>query len=195
MNTKTIIENATRLACYGDNTKFVVRGANGLVTVAQSANLKALNESDIVSLDLNSELALLVLPVFNLRPDAGAVVVAEPKYLLGLANQSVTIPPILDDFAQIVGPTLRTAKNAQSVSKAIKKRNGCMVNGIGVIVLGRTLDEAATALLVAEKTAKTYVLAKPLGGAKPIPMWEAKLMNYIYTKKYSKKDQDIKMSD
>jgi len=193
---KSIIENAARLTNYGE-VKVAVKNAKGYLTLADNAKLDSLQEGDIINFDIaaEGEFATFANAVFNAKPDAGAVVFAAPKYLLELANKGVTIPPILDDFAQIVGATLKVAKNTQSISKAIKGRNGCMISGKGVAISGRTLDEAATALLVAEKAAKTYVLAVPLGGAKPVPMWEAKLMNYIYAKKYSKKDQDIKMSE
>jgi ribulose-5-phosphate 4-epimerase/fuculose-1-phosphate aldolase len=81
---------------------------------------------------------------------------------------------------------MKTAEPSK-ISSALRNRNGCLIKNAGALVLGRTLDEAATALLVAEKTAKTYVLAQYIGTPAPISFAETKLMNFVYKVKYSKK--------
>jgi L-fuculose-phosphate aldolase len=81
---------------------------------------------------------------------------------------------------------MKTAELSK-IPSALRGKNGCLIANSGALVVGRTLDEAATALLVAEKTAKTYVLAQYIGTPAPISLLETKLMNFIYTVKYSKK--------
>ncbi|MDR1939702.1 MAG: class II aldolase/adducin family protein [Clostridiales bacterium] len=134
----------------------------------------------------DKELRAVCFAIFAKKPDAAAIISASTPYLLNLSRINAKIPPILDDFAQIIGINMKTADGASAVPAALKGRNACMLKDKGAIIVGRTLDEAVTALLVAEKTAKTYALASALGKPAPISTWEAALMNFVYKKKYSK---------
>lgn len=119
--------------------------------------------------------------------DAGAIVHAYPGYVSAVAEAGVSIPAVLDDMAQIVGPTCRTCKGgAKAVAKELKKRNSCLIKGDGAVTTGRTLDEAFTCMLVLQKAAICYVGASVLGGNKIINGFEARLMRFVYKKKYSK---------
>jgi L-fuculose-phosphate aldolase len=159
----------------------------GFLMTAPTADFSALSEKDIspVSLDGNEKLQIFE-SVFSSKKKANAAIIASPPYLTRLSELSSTVPPILDDFAQIIGPGMKTAEPSK-ISSALRSRNGCLIANFGALVLGRTLDEAATALLVAEKTAKTFVLAQYIGTPAPISLIETKLMNFIYKVKYSKK--------
>jgi len=81
------------------------------------------------------------------------------------------------------------------VIKTLKGRNACLVKGAGALSLGRTLDEAHTGALVLEKGAKAFMEATVLGGAKKIGLVDGLLMNFVYKKKYSKADQELKMEE
>ncbi|MDR3262909.1 MAG: class II aldolase/adducin family protein [Clostridiales bacterium] len=173
-------------------------GDNAFSAVTPTANAADITEKDIIAVTLSDSLpdnkgALSILKtVYSLKPEAAAVITASPIYLSALSECAITIPPILDDFAQIIGPTLKTAEDTSKILAALKGRNGCMLKGSGVIVCGSSLTEAVTALIVAEKAAKTYVLSGFLSKPAPLPLWEAVLMNFIYKKKYSKTEEKAK---
>ena len=103
------------------------------------------------------------------------------------------VPPILDDMAQIIGPSVRVAdyafpstkKISMKTVKALKGRNAALMANHGAVCIGRNLDEAFVVCQVLEKACKAFIEAEFLGGAKSINKFEAHLMHQIYIRKYS----------
>lgn len=120
------------------------------------------------------------------QTDADAVVHAHPDYVSAVAKAGVTIPAVIDDMAQIVGPTCRTVEGKEAAAKELKKRNSCLMKGDGAVTTGRTLNEAFTCMMVLQKAAICFVSASVLGGNVVINGLEARLMRFVYKKKYSK---------
>ena len=120
------------------------------------------------------------------QTDAAAVVHAHPDYVSAVAKAGVTIPAVIDDMAQIVGPTCRTVEGKEAAAKELKKRNSCLMKGDGAVTTGRTLNEAFTCMMVLQKAAICFVSASVLGGNVVINGLEARLMRFVYKKKHSK---------
>lgn len=120
------------------------------------------------------------------QTDAAAVVHAHPDYVSAVAKAGVPIPAVIDDMAQIVGPTCRTVEGKEAAAKELKKRNSCLMKGDGAVTTGRTLNEAFTCMMVLQKAAICFVSASVLGGNVVINGLEARLMRFVYKKKYSK---------
>lgn len=108
------------------------------------------------------------------------------------------IPPILDDQAQLLGPTLKyiALKDVKQVSKQIikglKGRFATILSNQQCICIGKNLEDAYVAAQLVEKTSKAFLEAKHLGGAKPINIIEAWLMHKFYILKYSKESEKNK---
>jgi Ribulose-5-phosphate 4-epimerase and related epimerases and aldolases len=136
--------------------------------------------------------ALLHKQVYENRDDVACIMITSPTASYTVASMGCTIPPVLDDMAQIVGPTAKTARTNDSfaILAALKGRSSCLLNGIGALSTGRTLDETFTAVLVLDKAAHTYIMASAVGGCKPVSKLGAILEHYVYQKKYSKANQD-----
>ena len=99
-------------------------------------------------------------------------------------------------MAQIVGPTCRTvAADNRKVVKELKGRNSCLIKGDGAVTTGRTLDEAFTCMLVLQKASICYVGGSVLGGCTVINGIEARLMRFVYKKKYSKINTENKKAE
>lgn len=104
------------------------------------------------------------------------------------------VPPVLDDLAQIIGPSVRCAdyalpstnKMMRAVVKALKGRYAALIANHGAVCVGRDLDEAFVACQVLEKGCKAFIEAEFLGGAKSISKFESWIMHKIYLQKYSK---------
>ena len=104
------------------------------------------------------------------------------------------VPAVLDDLAQIVGPSVRCAdyalpstnKIVKATVRAMKGRNAALMANHGAVCAGRDLDEAFVVCQVLEKACKAFIEAEFLGGAKHINKFEAWVMHKIYIKKYSK---------
>jgi ribulose-5-phosphate 4-epimerase/fuculose-1-phosphate aldolase len=90
------------------------------------------------------------------------------------------LPPVLDDLAQLTGRHVPVARRTPT------RRPRCaalLVPGQGALVHGP--DHEAVAMVV-EKAARAWIGGQGLGGAKPLPAWEALLMRAVYTRSYAK---------
>jgi L-fuculose-phosphate aldolase len=104
------------------------------------------------------------------------------------------VPPVLDDLAQIIGPSVRCAEYAlpstnkmmKAVVKALRGRYAALMANHGAVCVGRDLDEAFVVCQVLEKGCKAFIEAEFLGGAKSISKFESWVMHKIYLQKYSK---------
>ena len=104
------------------------------------------------------------------------------------------VPAILDDLAQIIGPSVRVAdyalpstkKIVKTTVKALKGRYAALMANHGAVCIGRDLDEAFVVCQVLEKGCKAFIEAEFLGGAKSISKFEAWAMHQFYLRKYSK---------
>ena len=154
--------------------------SESMLITKSGVNFKDLTVEDIIEVK------------FNARQDVGAIMITSPVFALTVANKKVTIPPVLDDMAQIVGPTARTAKTNDifGISKALKGRGACLLSDIGILSTGTTLNEAFTACLVLDKAAHTLIMAQAVGGCKPVGKIGAVLEHVVYRKKYSKTNQE-----
>ncbi len=209
MNQK-LVDNIIAYAKRAADIKLCGKGVNN-ISVKESENTIYITKSgvdfanisakDVVSLNINDASACPkdLLDSFNLhsqvyigRPDVACIFVTSPTASVAVASLKATIPPVLDDMAQIVGPTARTAKSLKNtdILKALKGRGACLLPDVGVLATGRTIDEAYTNSLVLDKAAHTYIMGFALGGCKPVGKISAFLEHIVYQKKYSKANQE-----
>ncbi len=143
--------------------------------------------------------AALHAAVYKARKDVNAVIHSKDDATLKASRMGITIKPFLDDFAQIVGATLRTAEydpdNAAKTAKKVVRKLGChdavLIKHNGGLCVGANEDEAKAVELVTEKGCKAFTAAS-LYGTKPINTVESLLMRVVYKTKYSKKNSSNK---
>ena len=131
--------------------------------------------------------------IYRTRKKINAVVHTHQMNASTVAAAQREVPPILDDMAQIIGPSVRVAAYALPSTKkitkktvsALKGRNAALMANHGAVCVGRDLEEAFVVCQVLEKACKAFIEAEFLGGAKSINKFEAHLMHQIYIKKYS----------
>jgi L-fuculose-phosphate aldolase len=132
--------------------------------------------------------------IYRHRREIHAVIHTHPPSASTVAAARREVPPILDDMAQLVGPTVRVADYARSSTKkmekvtlrALKGRMACLLANHGAVCIGRDLEEAFVVSQVLEKACRTFIEAEFLGGAKSIGRVESYLMHQYYLNKYSK---------
>lgn len=134
--------------------------------------------------------------IYNKREDIGAIVHSKQEAITAMSKVGKTIKPMLDDFAQIVGVTVKctefnpndTLKSSKKVAKAIsgKSRNALLLKDNGAVCCGPNKDEALATEMVMEKNCKTALAGEIFGSAKPIGKLDSVLMNFVYRVKYSK---------
>lgn len=128
------------------------------------------------------------------RPEVNCIIHSKSPDEVEASKLGITFKPILDDFAQIVGVTMRTAdfnpsntmKTAKKTVKKLKGRSAVLVRNNGVVCVAGDLSDAEAVEMVADKGCKAYIGSQLYGGAKPIKLIECALMRLVYTKKYSK---------
>ena len=196
-NVQTILEYAKRLVEEG------VVGSDDMISMRSELNEMYVTKAGVKLADLTEEDVLQMniftaepeykyhAEIYNARADVNAICQCYPKWVMPVAKAGVTIPAVMDDMAQIVGPTCKTAKDdIASIIKTLKGRNSCLVKDKGCITSGRTMDEAYTCVLVLDKASHCFVASSVIGENKIINGLEARLMRFIYKTKYSKKNQE-----
>ena len=131
--------------------------------------------------------------IYRTRKKIHAVIHTHQMNASTVAAAHREVPPILDDMAQIIGPSVRVAEYALPSTKkitrktvsALKGRNAALMANHGAVCVGRDLEEAFVVCQVLEKACKAFIEAEFLGGAKSINKFEAHLMHQIYIRKYS----------
>ena len=133
--------------------------------------------------------------VYNARGDVGSIIHSKDESIVTASSMTKKLRPLLDDFAQIAGVTVKraefdphyTVKTAPKVAKALgKHRNAALLKDNGAICVGATRDEAEAAEMVTAKNAKTHVASRLFKKSKKIGTADALLMNVVYRLKYSK---------
>ncbi|HPE89236.1 MAG TPA: class II aldolase/adducin family protein [Spirochaetales bacterium] len=132
--------------------------------------------------------------VYAARPEIRAVVHTHSMSASTVAAARREVPPVLDDLAQIVGPTLRVAdyslpgskRMGKAVVRAMAGRMAALMANHGLVACGRDLKEAVLCAQIAEKGCRAFVEAEFLGGAESVGRFEAAVMHQVYLKKYSK---------
>ena len=155
--------------------------------------------TELVKTDLNGavigegslpEGAVLHLAVYNKREDVNFIHHSQNDFVKAISTEGKTMKPLLDDFAQLIGPTVKCAKDptaAKSVVGALGNKNAVLLKDNGAICVAGTKYDAEAIEIVMDKGCKTLIGAKLYTGVKAINAFEANLMRIIYKMKYSKK--------
>jgi len=135
--------------------------------------------------------------IYRTRPEINAVIHTHQMNASTCAAARREVPPVLDDMAQIIGPTVRVAPYAlpstkrivRGTLKALKGRMAALMANHGAVCIGRDIEETFVVCQVLEKACKAFIEAEFLGGAKSINKFESYLMHQVYLKKYSVQDK------
>lgn len=142
------------------------------------------------------ETAELHAMIYKKKKHINAITHSKEEATLAVSKTGLSVRPFLDDFAQIVGVTMKNAEydtndRLRSAKKAVRKmkfRDAVMIKHNGALCAGTSTDEANAVKLVAEKGCKAFVVASSYGKEDEyINPMECALMRIIYKTKYSKK--------
>lgn len=132
--------------------------------------------------------------VYRRRKDVNSVIHSKKPEIVAVSKIGKTMKPLLDDFAQLIGVTVRgaeydpgnTVKSAKKVVRKLRGRNAVLLSGNGALCAAGDKSDAEAVEMVLEKGARTQISADLIGGAKAINPVEALLMRVVYKTKYSK---------
>jgi len=202
---KEILDTAERLLQEGIvdmNGCLSCRAGDAVVITPEGGNLSSLSEGDLAVVKLENgrswkggrpcgELPRH-LRIYRKRNDISALIHSTQSSVLASSRAGLTVRPLLDDMAQLVGTSIRTApagRNSSSLKKltnAFKGRNSVFIDGQGALCGSSTMDDAHAVCQVTEKACKSFIESSYLGGGIRINPLESWLMRMVYLKKYSK---------
>ena len=196
-----IAERLTDKTSATNLTPYVSRREFGAVEMkneetGESLMIDLATELPVDPKTVQPDTAVLHCEIYKKRADVNAIVHSKDEATLSVSRIGKTMRPFLDDFAQIVGFTMKCAvydpqdqlRTARKVVKKLRFRDGVLLDHNGAICVGSDMEEAEAVRLVAEKGAKAFVVADLYGKGKSyINTLESVLMRVIYKAKYSKK--------
>ena len=149
-------------------------------------------ESPLENCDAPKEAALHIA-VYNSRKDVNYIIHSDSADIHNYSIIGKKMKPLLDDFAQIAGATVKCvayhdkAKTLKKIGGSLKcGRNAVIIKDNGALCVGKDKFNAEAAEMVVDKNAKAYMSAYLFDNISPINPLEAKLMNIVYRFKYSK---------
>lgn len=136
--------------------------------------------------------ASMHIAIFQARNDVNAIIHTHPTYSTAFAVTENEIPPISEDFVQIVGDKVECAEYAlpgteelaENVVEALQDRNAVLLLNHGTLYTGPDMDFAFKISDVVEKTAQTYLLSKNLGEPRFIPEDDIEAMQEFVKNEY-----------
>lgn len=135
-----------------------------------------------------SEEAKLHEEIYRARPDINFIEASSDDAIVTLSLKGEPVLPMLDDFAQIMGYSVRNAGGVGEIADALKgKRLGVIIAGRGALFMAGTKFDAHTAKLVTEKCAAAMLASRLFGKTEPLAMWKCLIMHRNYVLNYSKK--------
>lgn len=168
-------------------------------------NITAVNgEGEMVRIDIQSgdlvegkdypASAELHRAIYKKRKDVNFIVHNQSPEVIAVSKTNKVMKPLLDDFAQLVGVTVKnrtfnpndTLKSSKKVVKGLKGRNAVLLANNGALCVAGSEYDATAVEMVMEKGCKTEIGKKLFYAGKPINPIETRLMRFIYLQKYSK---------
>ncbi len=138
--------------------------------------------------------AALHLSIYKSRKDINNIIHSQNEDAVVASQSGKKLLPLLDDFAQLIGPSLKcamfdpnnTLKSSKRVVKKLRGRNAVLLKDNGAVCCAASKSDALAVEMVVDKGCKTFIGANLYVKAKPINPIETRLMRFIYNKKYSK---------
>lgn len=148
-----------------------------------------------ITIDLKSDEKVspevkLHMEIYNSRGDVNFIRSSSLSYIVDASLKAKEIKPVLDDFAQIIGPSLKSEEwnentwDINRIISSLKKRDAVLLRGSGALCAAGRESDAIAVEMVLEKGCMAFC---SMPGARAISPLECTLMRYIYKKKYSKR--------
>lgn len=133
-----------------------------------------------------AEVAMAHKDIYENYPKFNNIIHNTSSEVVAVSRLGKTMKPLLDDFAQICGPTVKCADVPDKAAKKIKGKNAVLIKDMGALCCGSNEGDAQAVDMIMSKSSLALLTAKVFGKEKAINPVEAWLMRIVYTLKYSK---------
>ncbi len=112
------------------------------------------------------------LACYRARPEARAVIHCHPAHAIAVASLGEELPALTPDFLVYMAatrlptvPYMRPGSEmlARAVEQALARAPVVLLGNHGLIAVGESVEQALTRVLLAEETARIYLLARAVG--------------------------------
>ncbi len=149
---------------------------------------------NVIAGDANNESIELHRAVYKKREDVNFISHSKDPYTVACSKMGKTMRPLIDDFAQIVGVTVKSAKydpnnslaTSKKVVKKLKGRNAVLLENNGALCVAGSEYDAGAIEFITNKGAKIQISAQMFEKVEPINPLETRIMRLVYKLKYSK---------
>lgn len=149
---------------------------------------------NIIAGDASNESIELHRAVYKKRADVNFISHSKDPYTVACSKMGKTMRPLIDDFAQIVGVTVKSAKydpnnslaTSKKVVKKLKGRNAVLLENNGALCVAGSEYDAGAIEFITNKGAKIQISAQMFEKIEPINPVETRIMRLVYKLKYSK---------
>lgn len=149
---------------------------------------------NVIAGDASNESIELHRAVYKKRADVNFISHSKDPYTVACSKIGKTMRPLIDDFAQIVGVTVKSAKydpnnslaTSKKVVKKLKGRNAVLLENNGALCVAGSEYDAGAIEFITNKGAKIQISAQMFEKVEPINPLETRIMRLVYKLKYSK---------
>ena len=149
---------------------------------------------NIIAGDASNESIELHRAVYKKRADVNFISHSKDPYTVACSKMGKTMRPLIDDFAQIVGVNVKSAKydpnnslaTSKKVVKKLKGRNAVLLENNGALCVAGSEYDAGAIEFITNKGAKIQISAQMFEKVEPINPLETRIMRLVYKLKYSK---------
>ena len=149
---------------------------------------------NIIAGDASNESIELHRAVYKKRADVNFISHSKDPYTVACSKMGKTMRPLIDDFAQIVGVTVKSAKydpnnslaTSKKVVKKLKGRNAVLLENNGALCVAGSEYDAGAIEFITNKGAKIQISAQMFEKVEPINPLETRIMRLVYKLNYSK---------
>lgn len=185
---KLIVESGLRMLNSGytvetwGNISFCDKETNLVYLTPSGMDYTIVTQDDIVVCDLDGNVVEgtkkptietgLHLAIYKARPEVNAVVHTHPMYSMVFSCCGEDIPLVIDEAAQTLGGTVKTAEYALPGSPELAQNcvdalgtqsNACLLKSHGAVCVGEDMDSAFKVSKVLEVTAEIYQMIRAIG--------------------------------
>jgi len=125
--------------------------------------------------------------VYSKNKNINFIIHSDAPDVTALSRAGITLYPLVDDFAQIIGTKVKTVlKNPVGIASALRSSSAVFIENNGALCCGSTEGDAQAVHMILKKNSKACISGTLFGDVLPLSRFDSKLMRFVYLKKYSK---------
>jgi len=125
--------------------------------------------------------------IYRRYKNINCIIHTDTPDVIAISRANITLYPLVDDFAQIIGTKVKTVQNnTAEIVNALKNTSAVLIGNNGALCCGSSEQDASAVQMIIEKNCKAQICGTLFGAVKPLSRLDSKLMRVVYLQKYSK---------